>query len=170
MRMRAWYDIVRLDARGQDEAGIRRSAASIGDLIAREIDRGVPSSRIVLAGFSPGRRDRVVHRPATRRPAGRHPRVVRVSSAAQVPPGRGQRGEPSGRDPAGARTARRGGAVSTRGATAPRCCARPVTVSSGASMRWPTKSVSRKCRKSDGGWTVCSDRERGTRDPLTGSG
>ena len=54
MRMRAWYDIVRLDARGQDEAGIRRSAASIGDLIAREIDRGVPSSRIVLAGFSQG--------------------------------------------------------------------------------------------------------------------
>ncbi|MEE2613211.1 MAG: carboxylesterase [Acidobacteriota bacterium] len=54
MRMRAWYDIVSLDARGQDETGIRRSAASIEDLIAREVDRGVPSSRIVLAGFSQG--------------------------------------------------------------------------------------------------------------------
>ena len=52
--MRAWYDIVSLDARGQDETGIRRSAASIEDLIAREVDRGVPSSRIVLAGFSQG--------------------------------------------------------------------------------------------------------------------
>ena len=54
MRMRAWYDIVSLDARGQDETGIRRSAASIEALIAREVDRGVPSSRIVLAGFSQG--------------------------------------------------------------------------------------------------------------------
>lgn len=54
MRMRAWYDIVALDARGQDEAGIRRSAASIERLIAREVDRGVPSSRILLAGFSQG--------------------------------------------------------------------------------------------------------------------
>ena len=54
MRMRAWYDIVDLGARGQDEAGIRRSAASIEDLIARQVDRGVPSSRIVLAGFSQG--------------------------------------------------------------------------------------------------------------------
>ena len=53
-RMRAWYDIVSLDARGQDETGLRRSAASIEDLIAREVDRGVPSSRIVLAGFSQG--------------------------------------------------------------------------------------------------------------------
>ena len=54
MRMRAWYDIVSLDERGQDEAGIRRSAAAIDGLIAREIERGVPSSRIVLAGFSQG--------------------------------------------------------------------------------------------------------------------
>ena len=54
MRMRAWYDIVSLDARGQDETGIRRSATSIADLIACEVERGVPSSRIVLAGFSQG--------------------------------------------------------------------------------------------------------------------
>jgi phospholipase/carboxylesterase len=54
MRMRAWYDIVTLDARGQDEVGIRRSAVAIERLIAREVDRGVPSSRILLAGFSQG--------------------------------------------------------------------------------------------------------------------
>lgn len=54
VRMRAWYDIVRLDARGQDEAGIRRAAASIDVLIAREVERGVPASRIVLGGFSQG--------------------------------------------------------------------------------------------------------------------
>lgn len=54
MRMRAWYDIVSLDSRGQDDAGIRRSAAAVDALIAREIERGVPSSRIALAGFSQG--------------------------------------------------------------------------------------------------------------------
>ncbi len=54
MRMRAWYDIVSLDTRGHDEAGIRRSAAAIDGLVAREIERGVASSRIVLAGFSQG--------------------------------------------------------------------------------------------------------------------
>ncbi|MDP6579899.1 MAG: hypothetical protein QF681_04505 [Vicinamibacterales bacterium] len=54
MRMRAWYDITSLKARGQDETGIRRSAASIEQLIASEVSRGVPTSRIVLAGFSQG--------------------------------------------------------------------------------------------------------------------
>jgi phospholipase/carboxylesterase len=54
MRMRAWYDITSLNARGQDDAGIRRSAASIEELIAGEVSRGVPPSRIVLAGFSQG--------------------------------------------------------------------------------------------------------------------
>ncbi len=53
-RMRAWYDIVSMDARGQDETGIRRSAAFVEALIAREVDRGIPSSQIVLAGFSQG--------------------------------------------------------------------------------------------------------------------
>ncbi len=54
MRMRAWYDITSLKARGHDETGMRRSAASIEQLIASEVSRGVPSSRIVLAGFSQG--------------------------------------------------------------------------------------------------------------------
>jgi phospholipase/carboxylesterase len=55
MRMRAWYDIIGFDRHAvQDEVGIRASAATIEALILREIERGVPSERIVLAGFSQG--------------------------------------------------------------------------------------------------------------------
>jgi len=54
-RMRAWYDIARIDKGApQDETGIRDSARVAGELIARENDRGVPTGRIVLAGFSQG--------------------------------------------------------------------------------------------------------------------
>ncbi len=53
-RMRAWYDIASMDARGQDEPGMRRSATSIEALIAREVARGIPSRQIALAGFSQG--------------------------------------------------------------------------------------------------------------------
>ena len=53
MRMRAWYDIAP-DMRRQDEAGIRESARIVEGLLAREIAAGVPSARIVLAGFSQG--------------------------------------------------------------------------------------------------------------------
>lgn len=54
--MPAWYDIESLDdARRQvDEAGIRVTRQAIRALIARENQRGVPSHRIVLAGFSQG--------------------------------------------------------------------------------------------------------------------
>lgn len=53
--MRAWYDIVSLDKTApQDEAGIRDSAATLSALIDREKHRGVPSKRIVVAGFSQG--------------------------------------------------------------------------------------------------------------------
>jgi phospholipase/carboxylesterase len=55
MRMRAWYDIRVMDlVRQEDAAGIRRSEAAVRALIARENARGVPTSRIVLAGFSQG--------------------------------------------------------------------------------------------------------------------
>lgn len=50
--MRAWYDIY--NDRRHDEAGIRASQARVEALIARERERGVPSRRIVLAGFSQG--------------------------------------------------------------------------------------------------------------------
>jgi phospholipase/carboxylesterase len=54
-RMRAWYDIFGFgfDA-PQDEAGLRRSMAMVQALIQRENERGIPSGRIVLAGFSQG--------------------------------------------------------------------------------------------------------------------
>jgi len=56
--MPAWYDIFELggshSARREDEAGLRASQALVGALIEREVARGVPASRIVLAGFSQG--------------------------------------------------------------------------------------------------------------------
>jgi phospholipase/carboxylesterase len=53
--MPAWYDILGADlAQRQDEAGMRRTQAAIDQLIAREVARGMPASRIVLAGFSQG--------------------------------------------------------------------------------------------------------------------
>jgi phospholipase/carboxylesterase len=55
MVMPAWYDIAEIDLqRRHDEVGMRRSAAQVGALIARERQRGVPSECIVLAGFSQG--------------------------------------------------------------------------------------------------------------------
>lgn len=54
MVMPAWYDIRSLGSDGQDEAGVRRAAGWIDELIAREVDRGVPAGRIVLGGFSQG--------------------------------------------------------------------------------------------------------------------
>jgi len=53
--MRGWYDIpslTRMDR--QDETGIRESEQLIRDLIQTEINAGIPSTRIVLAGFSQG--------------------------------------------------------------------------------------------------------------------
>jgi len=53
--MRAWYDIVNVDLlRREDERGIRASQQQVEALIAREAERGVARSRIVLAGFSQG--------------------------------------------------------------------------------------------------------------------
>jgi len=53
--MRAWYDIFSLERGGlEDEAGIRVSAAQVGNLVQSEVDRGISISRLVLAGFSQG--------------------------------------------------------------------------------------------------------------------
>ena len=55
LSMRAWYDIAGFDLLArQDEAGVRASMREVETLIAREHERGVPSERIVLAGFSQG--------------------------------------------------------------------------------------------------------------------
>jgi len=53
--MRAWYDILGADlVRREDEAGLRASIAAVQALMHREVERGVPAQRIVLAGFSQG--------------------------------------------------------------------------------------------------------------------
>ena len=53
--MRAWYDILGTDlVRREDEHGIRASQGMVEALIEQEVGRGVPRSRIVLAGFSQG--------------------------------------------------------------------------------------------------------------------
>jgi len=53
--MRAWYDIGYEDlSLKEDEKGVRDSQAAIEQLIEREKARGIPTGRIVLAGFSQG--------------------------------------------------------------------------------------------------------------------
>ena len=53
--MRAWYDILGTDlVRREDETGLRESMALVQQLLQREEARGMPSERIVLAGFSQG--------------------------------------------------------------------------------------------------------------------
>lgn len=53
--MRAWYDIVSLDATGRaDAAGVRDSTNLLEALVSREQERGMASDRIVIAGFSQG--------------------------------------------------------------------------------------------------------------------
>lgn len=55
MAMRAWYDILEANlGRRVDEAGVRASAEQVAALIEREVERGIPHHRIVLAGFSQG--------------------------------------------------------------------------------------------------------------------
>lgn len=52
-KMRAWYDIdPRAPLAGDED--IRSSAASIEELIDEQVARGIPTKRIVLAGFSQG--------------------------------------------------------------------------------------------------------------------
>lgn len=55
MTMPAWYDILEMSiARSVDETQLRQSAAQALALIEREMERGIPAERIVLAGFSQG--------------------------------------------------------------------------------------------------------------------
>lgn len=53
--MRAWYDIIGIDRRSaEDFDGINASAQAIAALIHRENERGIPTNRIIVAGFSQG--------------------------------------------------------------------------------------------------------------------
>ena len=53
--MRAWFDVLSLERSSeQDETGIRESEEQVRALIRRENERGVPTEKILLAGFSQG--------------------------------------------------------------------------------------------------------------------
>lgn len=54
--MRGWYDIIHFDqiSRETDAHGVVRSVEAIRQLIKHENARGIPASRIILAGFSQG--------------------------------------------------------------------------------------------------------------------
>src|SRR5690606_28426571 len=53
--MPAWYDILLADvSRRVDEEQLRKSAAAVHALIQDQVDKGIDSRRIVLAGFSQG--------------------------------------------------------------------------------------------------------------------
>ncbi|MEI8299839.1 MAG: alpha/beta fold hydrolase [Pseudomonadota bacterium] len=53
--MRAWYDICSLSAAERaDPTGLAQSVATVHALIEDEIARGIPSSKIIVAGFSQG--------------------------------------------------------------------------------------------------------------------
>ncbi len=53
--MRAWFDVYSLtDLNREDEKGIRESQAELEKLIENEIEHGIPSKHVVLAGFSQG--------------------------------------------------------------------------------------------------------------------
>lgn len=55
MPMRAWYDILSMDIdRRVDDAGVLESSTMVDALIRREVERGVPASRVIVAGFSQG--------------------------------------------------------------------------------------------------------------------
>jgi phospholipase/carboxylesterase len=55
MAMRAWFDILSLDRTGTvDTAGIESSCDAVDALVEREVERGIPRHRIVIAGFSQG--------------------------------------------------------------------------------------------------------------------
>jgi len=54
MRMRAWYDIFQFGGGREDDKGIRASQQLIEKMIADEVKKGIPESKIVLAGFSQG--------------------------------------------------------------------------------------------------------------------
>jgi len=54
-RMRAWYDIKDFNlANRADETGVDESIVQVEALLAREAARGIPASRVLLAGFSQG--------------------------------------------------------------------------------------------------------------------
>lgn len=54
-KMRGWFDVYALNAdASQDEAGLKESLTILQQLITKEISLGIPSEKIIIAGFSQG--------------------------------------------------------------------------------------------------------------------
>lgn len=117
MAMRSWYDILVMDlVRVEDGAGIRRSEAEIHKLIARENARGIPTSNIVLAGFSQGCA-MTLHTGLRLPEAGRHDGPVGLPAAAGHGRGRAPRRQCAHSDLPGPRHFRSGRAAGAAKAT-----------------------------------------------------
>jgi phospholipase/carboxylesterase len=54
MQMRAWYDVRGLGPGGADASHVAESRRQVENLLAHETARGLPTERILLAGFSQG--------------------------------------------------------------------------------------------------------------------
>lgn len=53
--MRGWYDVASADISAQEDAqGIYEAQRQLQVLIKKEVERGIPAERIILAGFSQG--------------------------------------------------------------------------------------------------------------------
>ena len=54
--MPAWFDLYNLDNLEEqtDMAGVRASAELVGKYVKGEMERGIPSDKILLGGFSQG--------------------------------------------------------------------------------------------------------------------
>lgn len=86
MVMPAWYDILAMDIdRKVDESGVLASADAVDALIERELARGIPSSRIIIAGFSQGGGGGLPVRPTPPQTAGRLTDVVHLHGHAGQP-------------------------------------------------------------------------------------
>ncbi len=139
MRMRAWYDILGFGGGAEDDAGIRASAAAVTRLVDREIERGVPANRIVVAGFSQGG---AIALQLALRSARRLAGVLALSTYLPLAGSLDPREERRERRPTGfhgTRQQRSGDSALARGGIAPPTRAGRATASIGTSIRWRTR-------------------------------
>jgi phospholipase/carboxylesterase len=55
MVMRGWYDLTGMEiVKEEDAAGLAEASEIVESLVSREVERGVPRSRVVVGGFSQG--------------------------------------------------------------------------------------------------------------------
>ncbi len=139
--MPAWYDISSLDLRGQDEAGIRKSGGEVERLLRREIERGVPTEKIVLAGFSQG--GAIALFSGLRYPQ-RLAGIMALSTYLVAPEAVESELSPANRE-------------------------LPIFQAHGTTTRWLTKSAWRRSRRSAGGSGGCSPSTPGVRANASGT-